>query len=69
MTDKVLTLIDDRAGDIAQLTADLIRALEDESVCGRERVVLIKALTATLRPLLQAYALLTEQDQAAMAAE
>ena len=57
------------ADAFGKLTADIIRALEDETVCARERVVILKALTATLRPLLQAYALLTEQDQAAMAAE
>lgn len=57
------------ADAFGKLTADIIRALEDETVCGRERVLILQALTATLRPLLQAHALLTQQDQAAMAAE
>ena len=57
------------ADAFGRLTADVIRALDDETVCGRERVLILQALTATLRPLLQAHALLTQQDQAAMAAE
>lgn len=68
-TDTLAELHALSADAFGELTAEIIRALEDDSVCTRERHAILRKLQATLRPLLQAHALLTTQDQAAMAAE